>query len=75
MAEVFLGEDEAKAKAYGAKEGLKHILLPDPRQLSRAKYKYPVNDMPLHVLVGKNGVIVATGRAVPSAAEIEEALK
>lgn len=72
---MFLGEDDEKVRGYAAKESLKHILLPDPKQLSRSKFKYPVDDMPHHVLVGKNGVIVATGRAVPSAAQIEEAFK
>lgn len=74
-AEIFLGEDGAKAKGYATKNSLKHLLVPDPRQLSRTKYGFPVNDMPLHVLIGKDGKVVASGGRVPSAADFEAALK
>lgn len=74
-AEIFLGEDGAKAKGYASSKGLKHLLVPDPRQLSRTKYSYPVNDMPLHVLIGKDGKVVTSGGRVPSASDFEAALK
>lgn len=74
-AEIFLGEDKAKATGYAEKKGLTYTLLPDPRQLSRSKYGFPVNDMPFHVLVGKDGKVVTSGGRVPSAAEFEAALK
>jgi peroxiredoxin len=75
FAEVFLGEEAAKARPYAQEHGLKYLLVPDPRQLSRTKYGFPVEDMPMHVLVGKDGRVVASGGRVPSAAEFESALK
>ncbi|NUN51022.1 MAG: TlpA family protein disulfide reductase [Candidatus Brocadiae bacterium] len=77
VAEVFLGEDQKPeaVKAYAKEQGLGYLLLPDLRQLSRSKYRYEVPDMPMHVLIGKDGRVVASGRKVPSAAEIEKALK
>jgi peroxiredoxin len=75
VAEIFLGEDKAKASGYASEQGLKYALLPDPRQLSRTKYGFPVADMPMHVLIGKNGKVVASGGRVPTASEFEASLK
>lgn len=75
FAEIFLGEDGAKAKGYAGKHGLKYMLVPDTRQLSRTKYGFPVEDMPMHVLVAKDGKVIASGGKVPSAAEFEASLK
>lgn len=74
-AEIFLGDDADKAVAYAADKGMKHLLLLDKPQRSRGFYKWEVSDLPLHVLVGKDGKVVASGHAVPSDAEIEAALK
>lgn len=75
VAEIFLGEDGEKAKKYAADRGTGQRLLPDVRQLSRARYGYNVDDMPFHVLVGKDGKVLASGHSVPTAEEIEKALK
>jgi len=75
FAEIFLGEDGEKAKGYAGQKGLKFVLLPDPRQLSRTRYGFPVQDMPMHVLVAKDGKVVSSGGKVPSAKEFEASLK
>lgn len=81
MAEVFLGDrptrqDADVVKAYAEKHGLKSLLLPDVKQVSRSpRYNWTVPEMPHHVLVGKDGVVVSSGRAVPSSSDIEKALK
>lgn len=75
VAEVMLGEDAGKAKKYAQDRGVSHLLLPDEQQLSRSRYGYEVDDMPLHVLIARDGTVIANSHTVPSADLIEKALK
>ncbi|MCE9582096.1 MAG: TlpA family protein disulfide reductase [Planctomycetes bacterium] len=77
VAEVMLGDgqDAEHVKKYAQERGASHRFLPDVRQLSRSRYGYNVDDMPLHVLIGRDGTVLANSHTVPTDAEIEKALK